>query len=258
MVKPDMLISSLRPFFLLTEAGIIVDIRLPTQVLQEADQYWQAHPTYFEEDAAFKLRALCSVIPPEFLSPDTSVIDIGCGAGAVLRRMGEVYGIRQRVGCDLSLRALMRASQADPGGVYVLCDARSLPFEDSSFDLGLLCDVLEHTRDPETMLREALRVARIVAIKVPCENNLYNWYKVVTHMLPRDYYKRKYGHVLGFSYWSFKRLIMAEGEVILLRVVPLKNHSSRSLNGWRWLPYAAIFGGFVVASASKAPGSSRF
>src|SRR5262249_3338124 len=39
-------------------------------------------------------------------------------------------------------------------------DGWTIPFEEGRFDYALLIDVLHHTKDPEHLLREALRVCR--------------------------------------------------------------------------------------------------
>lgn len=54
---------------------------------------------------------------------------------------------------------------------FVQGDAHNLPFEDGSYDTVVLAEILEHLRDPEQALREAVRVARQrVLVTVPNED----------------------------------------------------------------------------------------
>ncbi len=63
------------------------------------------------------------------------------------------------------------AACAARGLPALICDARHLPFADGSFDTLTLVEVIEHIPDPDTVLAEAARVARMNAlITVPnCE-----------------------------------------------------------------------------------------
>ena len=45
-----------------------------------------------------------------------------------------------------------------------VCDSRALAFADNSFDHALLSFVLHHSPHPDSILREALRVARAVIV----------------------------------------------------------------------------------------------
>ena len=88
-----------------------------------------------------------------FLSPDTRLLDVGCGdgrLGALIR--DAVPGIHvegaevlARDGCAIPCRAF---------------DGSRLPFPDGSFDVCLFVDVLHHMKDPLPLLREACRVSR--------------------------------------------------------------------------------------------------
>ena len=50
-------------------------------------------------------------------------------------------------------------------------DAHNLTFQDQSFDVAILGDILEHVEDPVQVLKEARRVARRLVITVPDEAN---------------------------------------------------------------------------------------
>jgi SAM-dependent methyltransferase len=96
-----------------------------------------------------------------------SVLDVGCGDGRMFERLPA--GVNA-VGADYSYRSLERL-----GGKAVCASSERLPFSDSSFDLVLCCEVLEHL--PDEMFRHTLdelrRVARkYILISVPYKENL--------------------------------------------------------------------------------------
>ena len=62
---------------------------------------------------------------------------------------------------DLTIRGidpLVRTGTHIPVAAF---DGKTLPFADNSWDTVMFCDVLHHTLEPITLLREAVRVARI-------------------------------------------------------------------------------------------------
>jgi ubiquinone/menaquinone biosynthesis C-methylase UbiE len=96
------------------------------------------------------------------------ILDIGCGVGTYVRKLGEfsneVYGI------DVDAE---RVGQGDGAKIAVAVSER-LPFDDASFDMVLLNEVIEHVKDDAATLREACRVTRAgghVVIYAP--NRLY-------------------------------------------------------------------------------------
>ena len=92
------------------------------------------------------------LIPKDGCSPPR-VIDIGCGAEQPWKPQLEHLG--EYVGIDI---------KGGGGNGVVKMDARSLGFQDKSFGFAWCCDVLEHTEEPQRVIREAKRVARHGAI----------------------------------------------------------------------------------------------
>jgi SAM-dependent methyltransferase len=87
-----------------------------------------------------------------FLTPGTTVLDIGCGMGYALEVLDEDYGITS-FGVDVvpSTHRLKR---------FARFDGNILPFADRSVDVAMLIFVLHHAEDAAALLREAARVAR--------------------------------------------------------------------------------------------------
>ncbi len=89
------------------------------------------------------------------LGPGQRLLDLGCGAGGVLERLGPELG-RQPVGVDLN-QQLLRQARAGAGHL-VRADGARLPFADGVFDFVLLRLVLRHAPARVQLVDEAARV----------------------------------------------------------------------------------------------------
>jgi len=101
---------------------------------------------------------------------DSSILEIGCGAGNVMERLRDA----KRFGVDLSFRMAARSRERLKNRIVVLqADGQRLPFSSNAFD-GILCtEVLEHVENPDLVLEEICRVAKPqarIALSVPNEN----------------------------------------------------------------------------------------
>jgi SAM-dependent methyltransferase len=103
-------------------------------------------------DPARRCRVLCDLIAPRIPHAAT-VLDVGCGDGALLSRLAGLRSDVDSTGIDV----MARADAAIPVEIF---DGVEIPFGAGAFDVVLLIDVLHHSDDPEQVLREAARVAR--------------------------------------------------------------------------------------------------
>ncbi len=89
------------------------------------------------------------------LSPSSSVLEVGCGTGAVLGMLKT----RSRTGVDISPAAAAITSIHTPAGVS---DGRRLPFRDHTFDLVYSTGVMDLYPDDEAklFLEEQIRVLK--------------------------------------------------------------------------------------------------
>jgi len=165
-------------------------VRRPS--IADVRDYWDArvHDTKLSEDppgsrgyfAAMagyrysKLAYLADLIDFERWR-DRDVLDIGCGAGLDLVRLGRA-GARG-AGVELSLVSLALARQyLDVEGVaavLVQADAAVLPFPDDFFDLVLCHGVLPFAVDPAGIVRETRRVLRPGGLAMFVAYNRRSW-----------------------------------------------------------------------------------
>lgn len=109
------------------------------------------------------------------LDPDQRCLDIGCGVGEDARSIAELCGARV-VGLDVNTR-MVRESQSRSAGreglTFLVAEAGSLPFADSSFDAAWVKRTLMHLSDPGGVIAEMARVVRpggrVVAVEPDSE-----------------------------------------------------------------------------------------
>ena len=93
---------------------------------------------------------------------DEKAFDIGCGLGyftSLLAERGDVYGV------DIDRESLEFAHK-QCGASFLLANALSLPFKNSTFDYILASEIIEHLPDEKIFLKELKRVAKKGAIIV--------------------------------------------------------------------------------------------
>ena len=101
---------------------------------------------------------------------DKSILDIGCGVGAFVRRLREFSS--RVAGIDVDRERVTEGGKAMPD--LALAVGERLPFADGAFDVILLHEVLEHVTDDQATLREANRVLRLGGrVVIFCPNRLY-------------------------------------------------------------------------------------
>jgi SAM-dependent methyltransferase len=104
------------------------------------------------------------------LRPQT-VVEIGCGDGAVLAEMARrgLAGVLD--GFELSPTAAGYARDRGVARRVEAFDGEHVPAETHEYDLAVLSHVVEHVPDPLPLLSEAARVAPHVVVEVPLEDN---------------------------------------------------------------------------------------
>ena len=84
-----------------------------------------------------------------------TVVDIGCGNGAIVRKLKEAGA--DALGVDIDVTA---AKAQDPDGLYFQGGAEALPLADQSVDVAVLFKSLHHVPDPHAAFPELHRVVK--------------------------------------------------------------------------------------------------
>ncbi|MCC8963518.1 class I SAM-dependent methyltransferase [Bradyrhizobium sp. Pear76] len=101
-----------------------------------------------------------------------SVLEVGCGTGAVLARLSAIGVGRDFTGIDVIDPAtnLETDGAAQAPFRWSSYDGATIPFADGTFDLVYASHVLEHVPEPRALLYELARVSRdFIYVEVPCE-----------------------------------------------------------------------------------------
>lgn len=106
------------------------------------------------------------------MPPPAKILEVGCGTGNVssfLAKKG--YKV---TGCEYYSEAINRSWS---GFQIIQGDANNLPFENNSFDVVGLFDVIEHFQDDKAVIKEAARVLKdegILILTVPAREELWS------------------------------------------------------------------------------------
>ena len=87
-----------------------------------------------------------------------SILDLGCGTGALLKEIKELNIAEQLFGIDISPNMLEIAkNKLGSDATLILGDSERLPFEDSSFDAIVCNDSFHHYPQPDIVEKEVSR-----------------------------------------------------------------------------------------------------
>jgi SAM-dependent methyltransferase len=133
--------------------------------------YDEEYYRYRESTRDFIIEAslLCHMLK---LEPDSRILEVGCGGGALLAFLEERG--HAATGVDISQEAVSLASTTAPGCRVIQSDAGSLSFQDGFFDRLVSHHLVEHLPDLQEALQEWRRVlipGGIMALCTP--NRLY-------------------------------------------------------------------------------------
>ena len=88
------------------------------------------------------------------------ILDLGCGTGRLLRKIGERWPSSQLIGVDPNGDMVSVARRLTPSASFHVGTAESIPIDSASIDLVVTSISLHHWADPLRGLREVGRVLR--------------------------------------------------------------------------------------------------
>ncbi len=174
-----------------------------------------------------ELEAIAALVPA-----GARVLDLGCGRGEVLAHLRDAKGCTG-YGVEIDDDNLLACVQRGVNVVQLDLEEGLALFDDSSFDVVLQLQTLQHLRNAERMLRETARVGRIGIVSFP---NFAHWPNrlavlrgrmPVTKALPYQWYDTPNIRVGTFA--DFEVLARRNGLAILDR---FGLHDGRIVRRW--------------------------
>jgi ubiquinone/menaquinone biosynthesis C-methylase UbiE len=93
------------------------------------------------------------------LKQGDKVLDVGCGTGALLKRISDTVEI-DGYGVDVEENMILEAKKKCQQMQFSIAQCNQLPFEDNSFDAVIACMAYHHFDDKAGFSREAARVLK--------------------------------------------------------------------------------------------------
>ena len=90
----------------------------------------------------------------------TSVLDVGCGTGKLLRQASSYWPEAQLIGVDPANGMIEVAKRLTPNATFFSGMAETLPLQDASIDLALSTLSFHHWQDQAAGIRDIARVLR--------------------------------------------------------------------------------------------------
>jgi SAM-dependent methyltransferase len=157
-------------------------------------EYLQRNHDWHDADGAWKALQIVALLDRNQLRP-SSVCDVGCGTGRVLREMSRHLGIPRMVGFDIATAPLRLGEAAKPVADRVELVAGDARTSSEHFDLLLMVDVFEHVEDYLGFLRAFRDRADHFIFHIPLDMSV----QAVLRSKPLMRTRRGVGHLHYFS-----------------------------------------------------------
>lgn len=139
------------------------------------------------------------------------ILDVGCASGWFLNQLQNAYPKAHCFGIDPYKNSVIFGKKIYPRLHLKIADGHHLPFSESSFDVVVCTEVLEHVRKPSIVLREIKRVLKkdgCAIIEMDTGNWLFNLVWRIWKHLDGQVWTNAHLHI--FTAEKLKKLIIKE------------------------------------------------
>lgn len=133
----------------------------------EQDQYIHGYTSQEAQRLYRQAELLAPILHADSnFAPGSKILEAGCGVGAQTKIIATKNPESELTAIDISSSSLALAKAATKSaGLYnvtfLQADLHQLPFADNTFDVVIICFVIEHLAEPRLVLEELKRVLRI-------------------------------------------------------------------------------------------------
>lgn len=156
--------------------------------------YLEQNPGWHEEDAPFKAGKIAFLLKKHNISFN-NMCEVGCGSGEVVVQLAKEFTEKNWAGYDISPDAIKIAKSKETGNIHF--DLRDIASEEdnSSFDLILVIDVIEHLNDYFSFLDQIQSKAEFFVFHIPLDMCVWSLFR--EQMLIES--KQRVGHIHNFT-----------------------------------------------------------
>ena len=128
----------------------------------------------------------------DFVKENTSVLDLGCGDGSLLKKLKDEKHIIAK-GVDISEKNIVTCIVKGISVFQGNLDEGLMDYADQSFDYVILSQTLQVVHKPRMILNEALRVGKVAIVSIP-----------------------------NFGYWHIRTKLFLSGKMPRLKFLPFE------------------------------------
>ena len=154
----------------------------------------------------------------DWVRPEASVLDLGCGDGELLSILVNEKRVRAN-GIEIDEQAIYKCVEKGLSVFHEDIEGGLSGYPDDSFDYVVMSGSLQQVKDPDTVFKEALRVGKKLIVGFPNFGHVSSRVQIffggkvpVTPSLPYEWYNTPNLHFLSIS--NFRDYCKLRGLVI--------------------------------------------
>lgn len=174
-------------------------------------QYFNNNPNWHKEDSLWKSEKISSIITKNNI-PHHKIIEVGCGAGDILKHLSIIYPETFFYGFDISPQAIELAKKNENNMLHYTCCnyLESLDLNKSYADILLVIDVIEHVENYFDFLRQVKLLASYKIIHIPLDIHVLN---IIRNRFMVD--RTAVGHIHYFTLETALASLVETGHTII-------------------------------------------
>ncbi len=191
-------------------------------------QYFKNNPTWDSTDADWKYQRFAKKIEAHLPEEQGTVWEVGCGSGALLKRLASEMPKHKFYGWDIAPEAKQFWNHSYSNLNFEIGDVLETGMSRAA-DVIMLIDVLEHLADPTTFLERIRNKGKYVIIHLPLDLTVINLIFDQKLLNLRD----SVGHIHYYTKSIAEKMLRESGYEVLV---------SEYSNAWKDSPNLRLLG----------------